>query len=197
MNYFDCTTATIRALVSRSHVPEDPQHAENTLTWLLTLDPAADEALRIAALGHDIERAVEDRRIRKIDFPTFQAFKVAHAAHSAVILRNIMEGCIVPEDVIDEVCRLVRRHETGGDPRSDLLMHADSMSFFEVNLPLYYRRNGYVKSFRRCVWGYRRLSDPLKRRVGTFTYPDSDVGRIVEKVIQDCAGPGTVPQRQE
>ncbi len=37
-------------------MPEDPRHAENTLDWLLKLKPDADEALQIAALGHDIER---------------------------------------------------------------------------------------------------------------------------------------------
>jgi hypothetical protein len=188
MNYFDCTAATIRGIVSLSHVPEDPHHAENTLTWLRQLDPAMDDALQIAALGHDIERAVEDRRIQKADFPTFEEFKAAHAAHSAVILREIMKACNAPQAVTDDACRLVRRHETGGDPRSDLLMNADSISFFEVNLPLYYRRNGYERALRRSIWGYGRLSDPLKRALAAFTYNDPGIGRIVKEVIRYSSG---------
>ena len=47
----------------------------------------------------------------------------------------------------------------GGDPRSDLLKDADSLSYFDVNLPLYFERNGWQETHRRCVWGYRRLSE--------------------------------------
>ena len=39
---------------------------------------------------------------------------------------------------MDEVSRLVEVHEVGGDPRSDLLKDADSISYFDVNLqPIY------------------------------------------------------------
>lgn len=45
----------IRALIGRSEVAEDAQHAENTLEWLVRMEAAADEALQIAALAHDID----------------------------------------------------------------------------------------------------------------------------------------------
>ncbi len=51
----------ILAVISRSPVPEDPGHAENTLSWLLRLRPDAGMSMQIAALGHDIERAVSPR----------------------------------------------------------------------------------------------------------------------------------------
>ena len=54
----------IEAVVAESSVPEDPLHSKNTLSWLLKLKPDADEALQIAALGHDIERAIERRKVR-------------------------------------------------------------------------------------------------------------------------------------
>ncbi len=56
------------------------------MQWLLKLDANADDALKIAALGHDIDRAVEHRRIRRADFPDFDTFKAAHARNSAAIL---------------------------------------------------------------------------------------------------------------
>ncbi len=52
----------IAEVIAGSQVPEDPVHSRNTLDWLLRFDPEADPALRIAALGHDIERAVESRK---------------------------------------------------------------------------------------------------------------------------------------
>lgn len=58
-------------------MPEDPEHAQNTLEWLLKLKPDADEALQIAALGHDIERAFEDTKVRRDDYRDFDTFKVA------------------------------------------------------------------------------------------------------------------------
>ncbi len=58
----------IHAIISKSRVPEDPVHAENVLEWVLKLKPDADEALQIAALAHDIDRAVEKRKILRADF---------------------------------------------------------------------------------------------------------------------------------
>ena len=89
-NSLACTKRRIREIVARSRVPEDPRHAENTLAWLLRLAPEADEALQIAALGHDIERAIESRKVRRPDFPDYDAFKAAHAENSARILAEVM-----------------------------------------------------------------------------------------------------------
>jgi hypothetical protein len=137
----ECTKQRIRAVVAGSSVPEDARHAENTLDWLLRLKPDADEALQIAALGHDIERALEARKVKQADFPDYDSFKAAHARNSAEILKEIMEDCGVPQDLASKVYSLVYRHETGGHPHADLIKDADSISFFEVNLPLYYKRH--------------------------------------------------------
>ena len=71
MDSIDCAKQSIRAIISGSGVPEDPLHAENTLGWLLKLDPGADQALQIAALAHDIERAVEAQKVRREDFKDY------------------------------------------------------------------------------------------------------------------------------
>ena len=74
-------------------MPEDLIHSSNTLEWILRLAPRAGEALRIAALGHDIDRAVGSRRVRKADFQDFEEFKAAHARTvprlSKRFLRNV------------------------------------------------------------------------------------------------------------
>ncbi len=117
------------------------------------------EALRIAALGHDIERAVEARKLRRGDFADYDVFKAAHARNSAAMLGGILRECGVGDQTLTrEVQRLVRLHEVGGDLRSDLLKDADSRSYFDVNLPLYYDRHGWQETHRRCVCGYLRLS---------------------------------------
>jgi 16S rRNA C1402 N4-methylase RsmH len=117
MNKAKEAKARIRTIIAGSGVQEDAGHAENTLEWLLKLDLEADQALQIAALAHDIERAVEDRRIHREDFEDYEAFKAAHARNSANMLREILMKCGVSQTTSDEACRLVAFHEAGGDPR--------------------------------------------------------------------------------
>ncbi len=69
----------IRALIAGSRVPEDPLHADNTLEWLLRLQPDAGDALQLAALAHDIDRANEEIKVKRADFDDYDAFKAAHA----------------------------------------------------------------------------------------------------------------------
>ena len=176
----------IRACVSRSPVPEDVMHAENVLQWVLRLAPDADDALQIAALAHDIERSDEARKVRRSDFRDYDAFKAAHAANSARMLCGLLDECRVERTVAEEACRLVALHEVGGDPRSDLLKDADGISFFEVNVPLYFEREGYAETLRRCAWGYRRLSPGMCDLCKTITYADPVLTRIVQEAIDEA-----------
>lgn len=168
-----------------SKVPEDSHHAENTLEWLLRLDSKADQALQIAALAHDIDRAVEDRKVRRSDYDDYDTFKAAHARNGAKILREILDECGVARSIVDEACRLVKLHEVGGDPRSDLLKDADSISYFDVNMPLYYQREGWEETKRRCVWGYRRLSGRMKKIAESITYNDKELTHHLKEAIRE------------
>ncbi len=175
----------IRSVIARSQVPEDPIHAENTLKWLLTLDPKADEALRVAALGHDIERAMEHLKIRRADYRDYDAFKAAHARNSAEILSKKMRELGMPEDVTEEVYSLVLRHETGGDERADLLRDADSLSFFDVNLPHYLQREGMDEAYRRCLYGCRRISRDRRKWLDTIVHDDARAAALMQKLRRE------------
>lgn len=184
MDSVECTKQKIRAIIAGSEVPEDPLHAENTLTWLVKLKPESDKTLQVAALGHDIERALEIRKVKRGDFPDYDAFKAAHARNSAEILREIMEDCGMSQEKANEVCLLVCRHETGGGPRSDLIKNADGISYFHVNMPLYYQREGREETKRRCIWGYGRLSAQAKRIVENIAYTDEKLTKLLREAIQ-------------
>ncbi len=181
------TKQQIRVLIAGSKVPEDPRHAENTLQWLLKLEPGADEALQIAALGHDIDRAIEPRKVQRTDYADYDAFKAAHARNSAVILKEIMAECGVARDIMAEVYRLVCIHEVGGDPRAEHLKDADAISYFDVNLPLYYARTGREETLRRCVWGYQRLSVRTRTIVENMSYGDRTLNALVRRAIRAAA----------
>jgi hypothetical protein len=186
MDSIECAKQRIREIIADSGVPEDSRHAENTLKWLFRLEPKADQALQIAALAHDIDRAVETRKVRREDFTDYNEFKAAHAHNGAEILRAILDKCSVAKSVADEAWHLVTLHEVGGDPRSDLLKDADSISFFDVNMPLYYQREGWEETRRRCSWGYRRLSGRLKKIARRITYDDEALTRLLKEAIRQA-----------
>jgi len=186
MDSIECTKQKIRAVIAGSKVPEDSRHAENTLDWLLRFKPDADEALQIAALGHDIERALEARKVKRDDFPDYDAFKAVHARNSAEILKGIMEDCEISRDMASEVCLLVCRHETGGDHRADLIKNADGVSYFHVNMPLYYQREGWEETKRRCIWGYGRLSPRMKEIVENMSQSDEKLMKLLKEAIREA-----------
>jgi hypothetical protein len=175
----------IRAVISGSQVPEDPRHADNTLEWLLRLESDASVALQLAALAHDIDRAIEEIKVRRTNFDDYNAFKAAHAQHGAELLRPILSACGVARDIADEACRLVTAHEVGGDPDADLLKDADSISYFDVNLPPYYQREGWAETKRRSLWGYRRLSARARKIVENIGYEEEAMNRLLREVIHD------------
>ena len=178
-----CAKQKIRAIISKSRVPEDPIHAENVLEWLLKLKPDADEALQIAALAHDIDRADERRKIQRADFNDYNQFKAAHAHNSAKILKTILLECQVEQPIVDNACWLVERHEIGGDAHADLLKDADCISYFEVNMPLYFQREGYEETLKRCIWGYQRLSPKMKQICQNITYSCDLLDKILKETI--------------
>ena len=184
MNNIDRLKNGIRSIISGSKVPEDPVHTQDTLEWLLKPKPDADETLQIAALGHDIERAMEERKVRRDKFDDFDDFKAAHAENSALILKKIMEDFGAQKDLIEGVFRIVCHHEPGGDSRSDLIRDADGSSFFEVNLPIYLEREGVEKALERCRWGYERLSSRIRPMVKAFSYDKDKMSEPVRSVFE-------------
>jgi len=184
MDNIDCVKKKIEEIIKKSPVSEDPIHSKNTLEWLLKLKPDADEALKIAALGHDIERAIEERKVRREDYKNYDEFKDAHASNSAKDLTEIMEPCNISKKIADDIFFLVCHHETGGSERVDILRDADSISFFQVNLPDYFIRNSVEETRKRYLWGYRKLPDNLKRVVAEFDYQNKEL----ESLVRTCIG---------
>ena len=179
----ECAKEKIREAISKSNVPEDPIHAENTLKWVLYLKLDANDALHIAALAHDIDRANESRKTLRSDFSDYDAFKASHAQNSVIILAEILNTCHVEQSIIEEACQLVAQHEVGGDQLSDLLKDADSISYFEVNMPLYFQREGYEETLKRCIWGYHRLSPKMKKKCQKMTYSDSTLVGLLQEAV--------------
>ena len=183
MDSIDCVKKRIEEIINTSPVPEDPIHSKNTLEWLLRLKPEADEDLQIAALGHDIERAIEERKVIRGDYKNYDGFKDAHASNSAKILAEIMKECTTGRELVDDTFFLVCHHERGGTRHADILRDADSISFFDVNLPYYFIRNGTEETKKRYLWGYRKLPDNLKGLVAEFDYQNKELVSLVRTCV--------------
>ena len=183
MHNIDCVKKQIGEVIKKSFVPEDSIHSKNTLEWLLKLRPDADEALKIAALGHDIERAIEERKAKREWYKSYDEFKDAHASNSAKILAEIMKDCKINRKLANDIFFLVGHHETGGTDDADVLRDADTISFFQVNLPYYFVRNGVKETKKRFRWGYRKLPENLKRVVAEFDYQNKELESLVRACI--------------
>jgi hypothetical protein len=90
-----------------------------------------------------------------------------------------MKKCNVSIDLADNVFHLIRFHETGGSRRANILKGADGISFFHVNLPEYFSRNGKKETEKRWFWGYRRLSEKEKIIIARFNYQDEELNALV------------------
>jgi len=184
---YECTKKRILDRIRASEVPEDYHHALNTLKWVRKLHAKDDALLEIAALGHDIERASAETKVRRSNFADYDSFKHAHAENSANIVSQIMRECNWDEVSIERVAGMIRNHETGGDRESNVLRDADALSFFEVNLPYYYKRHDLAEVEKRCRWGYSRISPKWKPFVRQFRYPDEELNRLIERIGASAA----------
>lgn len=183
MNNFNEIKSHILKIISNSPLPEDLPHAKNTLHWLLKVYPKADFQLKIAALGHDIERAVPER-LKRENFNNYDEFKKAHALRSAKILKNILLNFNLSDNIIQNIFNIVKNHEHGGDFYSNILKDADSLSFFDVNIKYLYEREGFEGTLERAIWGYKRLSNLGKKFFKNIDYENDELNLIKEKILK-------------
>jgi hypothetical protein len=138
------------------------RHLRRTRDWVVTLDPDAGLALRIAALTHDIERSVPGGPDPWQHDWGDPRYVLEHSIRSARMVRSWLEEHGAPARLIADVERLVLHHEIGGYPDADLLQAADSLSFLEVNRE---RPRTWVEEGRCDVAGAQAKIDLMRDRI--------------------------------
>ena len=114
------------------------RHLDRTLDWVVILDPEASEALRIAAVTHDIERAFPDPEATwdsARDWDS-RAYNRWHQDRCADLVAAWLRDLDADAALVEQVDALVRAHEDGGWPEADVLQAADSLCFLETMVPL-------------------------------------------------------------
>ncbi|MFQ5769391.1 MAG: DUF4202 family protein [bacterium] len=187
MSVFKNIELEIERVISKSEIPEDSEHSKNTRAWVLRLKPEADIALQIAALGHDIERSIKELKIKRENYVDYNKFKMAHARNSAKVLDDLLSKYDLTEIIRYKVSNLVTHHEFGGNPEANILKDADSISYFDVNLPFYFQRNSRRETEFRMIWGYQRLSDGAKSIVKNFSYNNIEVEALFQEVVWEVS----------
>ena len=115
--------------------PYNSTHLLKSLDWLDRLAPDASDAVRLATLTHDMERAFGGPDAIPIKLND-RAYEEAHSNRSARIVGEWLRANGAQEELADGVEALIRVHEWGGSPDANLVQAADSLSFLETNIDL-------------------------------------------------------------
>ena len=137
-------------------------HLVRSLEWLDRIAPGSPEAVRLATLTHDMERAFpgpDQPVLTSFDDPEYLA---AHSQRSARIVGAWLRVQGAAAETVREVEELIRVHEVGGSPEANLVQAADSLSFLDCNIDLFL---GMVRSGKRSVQEVRRKFDGSLDRI--------------------------------
>jgi hypothetical protein len=176
-----------------AHYPYNRDHLLRALAWVDRLDASASDAVRVATLTHDMERAFPgpDQPVAlTLGDPEYER---AHAARSARIVGAWLREQGATDVFISEVERLIRAHETGGWPEADLVQAADSLSFLEMNVDLFL---GFVRSGRytsrevrqKFVHSHERIRIPAAKRLARPLMRQALLKSDAQELELDAAG---------
>ena len=170
----------IASILKESRVEEDAEHSKITRKWILKLKKNAGEELQIAALAHDIDRAVKPRT-RMRNGESYEKYKIRHSKRSARITADLMKECGYDNISIGKTRKFIEKHESGGDPESDLLRDADSIAYFDYNIGFYLRREGAERTKKKINFMYLRASERARKRIRKIRFAAS-----VRKVFNEA-----------
>jgi len=146
-------------------------HFERTVFWLEKFLLGATEAHKIAAYAHDIERGVSGEKNR--EYLNLEFLKY-HQNEGAEIIGKFLEKNGAGIETINKVKHLVSSHEFGGDDEQNVLMDADSVSFFETNAPHFVEKrfpiDGYEKIKGKLDWMFNRISSEEHKKIARENY---------------------------
>jgi len=150
--------------------PYNSYHLLRSLDWLDRIAPGSREAVRLATLTHDMERAFPGPDSPVNTGANDEAYYRAHSERSARIVGSWLREQHAELELIADVEALIRAHEVGGWPEADLVQAADSLSFLETNVDLFL---GFARSGKFSVddvrekfdFSYERIRIPRAREL--------------------------------
>jgi hypothetical protein len=159
--------------------PYNREHLLRALEWVDRLAPGSREAVRLAALTHDMERAFpgpDSPAMASLDDPVYERL---HSERSARIVSEWLLEQGADESLVRDVEVLILAHEIGGSHEADLVQAADRLSFLETNIDLFL---GFVRSGRFTIedvrtkfeHSYHRIQVPGAKALALPLYEKAD-----------------------
>jgi len=142
--------------------PYNRHHLLKALEWLDRVAPDSPEAVRLATLTHDMERAFpgpDQPVIKTLSDPEYER---VHSLRSARIVGAWLREQHAKEALVEHVEALIVAHEFGGWPEADLVQAADSLSFLETNIDLFL---GFVRSGKHPAHEVRKKFNAMFSRI--------------------------------
>ena len=142
--------------------PYNRHHLLKALEWLDRVAPDSPEAVRLATLTHDMERAFpgpDQPVIKTLSDPDYERL---HSLRSARIVGAWLREQHAKEALVEHVEALVVAHEFGGWPEADLVQAVDSLSFLDTNIDLFL---GFVRSAKHPAHEVRKKFNSMFGRI--------------------------------
>lgn len=177
----------IAEIIKQSPIKTDYFHSLSVFKGVLNLKPNADMALKIAALGHDIDRSIPSRQPKREDFEIYEDYKKVHSIISAEIILEIVKKYGLPKKINEKIKYLVENHEIGGDEDANILNDSDSVAFFErYLLDLYIQSPHHSGNFRNKVkFSYERASIKARDLIKKIKFENPYQNGIIQSVINE------------
>ena len=166
-----------------AHYEHGGQHLLQTEVWLQRLKPEAPEEMLLAALTHDMERAFpwpDSPSLDPKDGVDNPVYNIAHSERSARIVSSYLCEQAASQESIEQVARLIRAHEYGGDSDENLVQAADSLSFLEVNVDVFLSWMDAGNAVwdadavrAKFTWMYERIQVPQARELARPLYEEA------------------------
>lgn len=168
MNLFERTQKFVDEAFGRHHI-----HLERTGYWIKELYPKADEAMFVAAISHDIERAFRKEE-DKYNLISNQKDLKEHQEGGAMIMGEFLEKEGLPLEFIQRVKMLISKHEEGGNDEQNILKDADSLSWLENNIDRWVKNmvpiKGKERVKRKFDWMYNRITSEKAKKIAEPWY---------------------------
>jgi hypothetical protein len=142
--------------------PYNRHHLLKALEWLDRVAPDSPEAVRLATLTHDMERAFpgpDQPVIKTLSDPEYERL---HSLRSARIVGAWLREQHAKEALVEHVEALIVAHEFGGWPEADLVQAVDSLSFLDTNIDLFL---GFVRSGKHPAHEVRKKFNSMFGRI--------------------------------
>src|SRR3989442_3653080 len=127
----------------RDNYGKSAEHLLKAEQWLRRINPEASEALLLATLTHDMERAFpgpDSPRLDPARGPDDPIYNQAHSERSARIVSDFLREQQAPEALIADVAGLIRAHEIGGSPHAESAEAAANPRFPAIKIGFFLRR---------------------------------------------------------